>query len=170
MMSLLLVYLYFYCEHTCLLCLGNENKSSFHFLLFCISLDLHISGYDRLRLGNENKSSFHFLLFCISLDLHYLCMRKLWRTAEGMAVTMPVIRLCAIRIHIFIYRKTTLNGHQQIRVCNKQPYMDNVPQGLETRVCFHRKKQRGKIEPYKYVVQPQEPGQGISYARKDAAH
>ena len=141
MMSLLLVYLYFYCEHTCLLCLGNENKSSFH-----------------------------FFLFCISLDLHYLCMRKLWRTAEGMAVTMPVIRLCAIRIHIFIYRKTTLNGHQQIRVCNKQPYMDNVPQGRETRVCFHRKKQRGKIEPYKHVVQPQEPGQNISYARKDAAH
>ena len=43
MMSLLLVYLYFYCEHTCLLCLGNENKSSFRFLLFCISLDFSLS-------------------------------------------------------------------------------------------------------------------------------
>lgn len=26
------------------------------------------------RLGNENKSSFHSLLFCGSLGLHYLCI------------------------------------------------------------------------------------------------
>lgn len=28
------------------------------------------------RLGNENKSSFHSLLFCVSLGLHYLCTIK----------------------------------------------------------------------------------------------
>ena len=28
------------------------------------------------RLGNENKSSFHSLLFCGSLGLHYLCTIK----------------------------------------------------------------------------------------------
>ena len=29
---------------------------------------------NKLHLGNENKNSFHSLLFCISLDLHYLCI------------------------------------------------------------------------------------------------